>query len=108
MTKKLHVHKGDEVMIISGKDAGKKGKILEAQPQEGKVIVEGANIVVKHVKPKGPRQQGGRIKQESPLFASKVMLICPHCGKPSRTGKEIVEDGTKVRVCKKCGETITK
>ncbi len=108
MTKKLHVRKGDEVMVISGKDAGKKGKVLEAFPKDGKVTVEGVNIVTKHQKPRGMGQQGGRIQKEAPLYAAKVMLVCPHCGQRSRVGMRFMEDGTKVRYCKKCDETFTK
>jgi len=103
---KLHVKTNDNVMIISGKDKGKSGKVLEVSPKEGKVIVEGCNIVTKHVKPRAVGQQGGIVKAEAPLYACKVMPICPKCGKPTRVGKKVNEDGTKERVCKKCGVTF--
>ncbi len=105
---KLHVKTGDNVMIISGKDKGKKGKVLEVSPKEGKVIVEGCNLVTKHVKPRQMGQQGGIVKAEAALYACKVMPICPKCGKPTRVGHKINEDGKKVRVCKHaaCGETF--
>ena len=103
---KLHVKTNDNVMIISGKDKGKSGKVLEVSPKEGKVIVEGCNIVTKHVKPRAMGQQGGIVKAEAPLYACKVMPICPKCGKPTRVGKKVNEDGTKERVCKKCGVTF--
>ena len=103
---KLHVKTNDNVMIISGKDKGKSGKVLEVSPKEGKVIIEGCNIVTKHVKPRAMGQQGGIVKAEAPLYACKVMPICPKCGKPTRVGKKVNEDGTKVRVCKKCGVTF--
>ena len=103
---KLHVKTNDNVMIISGKDKGKSGKVLEVSPKEGKVIVEGCNIVTKHVKPRAMGQQGGIVKAEAPLYACKVMTICPKCGKPTRVGKKVNEDGTKERVCKKCGVTF--
>jgi large subunit ribosomal protein L24 len=105
---KVHVKTGDEVLIISGKDKGKKGKVLEVSPKEGKVIIEGCNMVTKHVKPRQMGQQGGIVKAEAPLYACKVMPICPKCGKPTRVGHKIMEDGTKVRQCKhaSCGETF--
>lgn len=104
----LHVKKGDTVMIISGKDRGQKGKVLEVSPKEGKIIVEGHNIATKHLKPRQMGQAGGIVKVESPLYASKVMLVCPKCGKPTRLAHKIFEDGTKARLCKNksCGETF--
>lgn len=101
---KVHVKTGDEVIIIQGKDRGKKGKVLQVAPSEGKVIVEGVNIVSKHVKPRKMGEAGGIIKAESALYADKVQLICPKCGMPTRVG-HIIEDGKKYRVCKKanCG-----
>ena len=102
---KLHVKKGDEVMIISGKDRGKKGKVLEISPSEGKVIVEGRNMVTKHVKPRRQGQLGGIVKAEGAIYACKVMPVCPKCDKPTRVGHKIDGD-KKVRVCKKCGATL--
>lgn len=100
----MHVKKGDQVVVISGKDRGKKSKVLVALPKEGKVILEGVNISKKHMKPSGQMQQGGIIEQESPIFASKVMLWCEKCKKGVRVGKKLLEDGSKVRYCKSCGE----
>ena len=94
---KVHVKTGDTVMIISGKERGNSGKVLQVSPKEGKVIVEGRNMVTKHVK---PRRQG--VKAEGALYASKVMPVCPKCGKATRVG-HTEKDGKKVRVCKKCG-----
>ena len=104
----LHVRTGDTVVILSGKDKGKKGKILEVSPTEKKVIIEGLNIVTKHVKPTRMGQQGGIVKAEAPIYASKVMACCPKCGKPTRVAHKINEDGTKSRVCKNsgCGQTF--
>ena len=102
---KLHVKKGDEVMIISGKDKGKKGKVLEISPSEGKVIVEGRNMVTKHVKPRRQGQLGGIVKAEGALYACKVMPICPKCDKPTRVGHKI-DGNKKVRVCKHCGANL--
>ena len=101
---KVHVKTGDEVIVIQGKDRGKRGKVLQVSPSEGKVIVEGVNIVSKHVKPRKMGEAGGILKAESALYADKVQLVCPKCGQPTRVG-HIVEDGKKFRVCKKasCG-----
>ena len=99
---KLHVKTGDTVVILSGKDKGQKGKILEASPKEGKVIVEGRNIVSKHVKPRKQGEAGGIIKAEGALYACKVMAVCPKCQKPTRPAHKIPGD-KKVRVCKHCG-----
>ena len=108
MNKKLHIKTGDTVMIISGNDKGKKGKVLEVSPKEGKVIVEGCNMVKKHVKPRKMGDQGGIISAEGALYASKVMVVCPHCNKPTRVGHKLLADGSKERVCKhaNCGETL--
>ena len=102
---KVHVKTGDKVVVINGKDRGKQGKVMQVSPSEGKVIVEGVNIVSKHVKPRKMGEAGGIIKAESALYADKVQLICPKCGRPTRVGHMIDEKGKKVRVCKKadCG-----
>jgi large subunit ribosomal protein L24 len=107
---KVHVKKGDSVYVLNGKDGGKKGKVLSvipaADPSNNKVLVEGVNIVTKHVKPRQGMQQGGLIHQESPINASKVMLICAKCNKPTKVGHKVLDNGAKARFCKKCGETI--
>ena len=102
---KLHVKKGDEVVVINGKDRGSRGKVMEVSPSEGKVIVEGVNLVTKHVKPRRMGEPGGLVKAESALYACKVQLICAKCGRPTRTGSKINAKGQKVRTCKKqdCG-----
>ncbi len=99
---KVHVKTGDQVTVIEGKDRGKTGKVLQVAPKEGKVIVEGVNIVSKHVKPKKMGEPGGIIKAESALYADKVQLVCPKCGKAVRVGHTTDKNGKKVRVCKKC------
>ena len=104
--KKVHVKTGDTVIIMSGRDRGEKGKVLAVSPKEGKVIVEGRNMVTKHVKPRRMGEQGGIIKAEGAIYASKVQLLCPRCGKPTRVAHKVYEDGTKERVCAKCGEAI--
>lgn len=103
---KVHVKTGDTVVILNGKDRGKKGKILAVSPKEGKVIVEGVNMVSKHVKPRRMGETGGIIKAESALYSSKVQVVCPRCGKATRVAHKILADGTKERICKKCGETL--
>ncbi len=105
---KMHVKTGDTVVILSGKDKGKQGKVLEVSPKENKVIVEGLNIATKHVKPRQMGQSGAIVSAEAPMYASKVMAVCPKCGKPTRVGHKIEADGTKSRVCKNadCGKTF--
>ena len=103
---KMHIKTGDTVMIMSGRDRGEKGKVLAVSPKEGKVIVEGHNLVTKHVKPRKMGDQGGIIKAEGAIYASKVQILCPRCGKPTRVKHKLYEDGTKERVCAKCGETL--
>lgn len=98
---KVHVKTGDKVVVINGKYRGKQGKVMQVSPSEGKVIVEGVNIVTKHVKPRSAEEQGGLIKAESALYADKVQLVCPKCGRPTRVGHKINAKGKKVRVCKK-------
>ena len=106
MSNKVHVKTGDEVVVINGKSRGKRGKVLHVSPSEGKVIVEGVNIVTKHVKPRKAGQEGGIVKTEGAMYASKVQLVCPHCGKPTRIAHKIMDDGSKKRSCKKCSEVL--
>ena len=106
MNKKVHVKTGDTVMVISGDDKGKKGKVMAVSPKEGKLIVEGVNMVSKHVKPKRMGEAGGILKAEGAMYASKVQIICPRCKKPTRIGHKLNEDGTKSRICVKCGEAL--
>ncbi|HHT50262.1 MAG TPA: 50S ribosomal protein L24 [Eubacteriaceae bacterium] len=103
---KVHVKKGDNVVVIAGKDKGKQGKILAVLPKENRVIVEGINMITKHMKPSANMQGGGIIHQEGKIHASNVMYHCPKCKKGVRTGVKFLEDGTKTRYCKKCGETF--
>lgn len=103
---KLHVRKNDTVVVVSGKDKGKTGEVLKVSPKNGKVIVNGVNIVKKHQKPTRANAQGGIIEREGAIFSSKVMLYCTKCKNATRISNKILEDGTKVRLCKKCGETL--
>ncbi len=108
----MHVKTGDEVLIITGKDRGKRGKIKQALPKENRVVVEGLNIVKRHMKARGPGRPSGIIEMEAPIHVSNVMLICPHCGRAARTGKRFLEETDhkgrprKVRFCKACGEVV--
>ena len=101
----MNIRKDDKVVVLSGKDKGKQGKILTADPKAAKVIVEGVNVATKHQKPRKQGEEGGIIKVETPIYASKVQLVCPKCGKATRVGHKIT-DGKKVRVCKKCGAEL--
>ena len=105
---KMYIKKNDKVVVISGKDKGKKGKVLVAEPKEGRIVVEKINMMTKHEKPKGQGKPGGIVHQEAPMYASKVMLVCGECGKPTRIAFKLLEDKSKVRVCKKCGATFDK
>ena len=106
MENKINVKTGDTVYVLTGKNRGKKGKILSVQPKKGTVIVENVNIVKRHTKPRRMNELGGIIDKEAPIHRSNVMLICPSCGKPTKIGKLILENGQKARVCKKCNEII--
>ena len=101
----MNIKKDDKVVVLSGKDKGKQGKILVSTPKAAKVIVEGVNVATKHQKPRKQGEEGGIIKVETPIYASKVQLVCPKCGKATRVGHKIT-DGKKIRVCKKCGAEI--
>ncbi len=103
---KVHVKKDDTVIVASGDDRGKTGKVLEVSPKEGKVIVQGVGIVKKHVKPRPPQENGGIVEVEGAMYASKVQIVCPRCKKPTRVGHKLYEDGTKSRICVKCGEAL--
>ena len=101
----MNIKTNDKVIVITGKDKGKEGKVMSADPKGMKVIVEGVNVATKHQKPRKQGQDGGIIKVETPIYASKVALYCEKCGKGVRVGYKFV-DGKKVRVCKKCGAEI--
>lgn len=108
----MHVKTGDEVLIITGKDKGKRGKIKLAQPKKSRVVVEGLNMIKRHMKQRGPGRPGGIIEMEAPIQVSNVMLICPRCGRAARTGKRFLEETDhkgrprKVRFCKACDEVV--
>ena len=106
----MNIKKDDKVIVLSGKDKGKQGKVLSADPKAMKVVVEGVNVATKHQKPMKQGQDGGIIKVETPIYVSKVQLVCPKCGKATRVGHKIVkktisgkEKNISIRVCKQCG-----
>lgn len=103
---KLHICTGDTVEVLTGKDKGKRGKVLSVVTGKGQATVEGVNVATKHTKPRKQGEQGGIVKQEVPIGASKLMRVCPKCNKPTRLGHKILPDGNKSRACKKCGELI--
>ena len=102
---KMNIKKDDVVVVLSGKYKGKQGKVLEVMPKERKVVVEKINMVSRHTRPRKQGEEGGIIRKEAPLYACKVMRVCPKCDKPTRAASKIV-DGKKVRVCKHCGAEI--
>ena len=101
----MNVKKNDTVVVLSGKDKGKRGKVLSVDPKTRKVVVEKVNMASRHQKPRKQGDEGGIIQKEIPLYASKVMTVCPKCSKPTRVAHKI-EGGKKVRVCKHCGAEI--
>jgi len=103
---KFRVRKGDTVMIMTGKDKGKTGKVLEVDRSSRRVFVEKLNIIKRHMKPSQQHRQGGIIEKEGPIQISNVMIVCHNCGKTSRVGMRRIDDGQKLRYCKKCGEVI--
>ena len=103
----MKLRREDNVIVIRGRDRGKKGKVTQTLPKSNRVLVEGVNIVTKHMKPtQGVRQGGGIIQKEMPIRTSSVMLVCASCDKPSRIGFRIMADGVKARYCKACEEVI--
>lgn len=102
---KLSVKRGDTVLVLAGKDNGKTGKILAAYPKENRVLVEGVNIATKAKKPRSAQEKGGIFKEEAPIDASNVMVVCPVCGKATRVAHSVI-DGKKVRTCKKCNASL--
>ena len=100
------IKKNDKVIILSGKEQGKIGNVLKVDSEKGRAIVEKINVVKRHSKPSAANAQGGIIEKEAPIHISNLMIICNKCAEPTRIGKRILDDGSKVRVCKKCGEIL--
>ena len=103
---KMHVKRGDKVVVIAGKDKGKEGNVIAAFPEQNKVIVEGVAVAKKHQKARMQGQASAIIDKEMPIDASNVRRVCPKCGKPARVGVKVFDDGSKAKYCKKCGETF--
>ena len=101
----MNIRKDDKVIVLSGKDKGKEGKVLSADPKNGKVVVEGVNVASRHTKPRKQGQEGGILKINTPIYACKVQVVCPKCGKPTRVAHKL-ENGKNVRVCKHCGAEL--
>jgi large subunit ribosomal protein L24 len=103
------LRKNDSVLIITGKDRGKRGRVLKVLPDKNRLIVEGVNIIKRHTKANPQRGiKGGLVEREASLHASNVQLLCPECGKPTRLGRKILGDGRKVRICRKCEGVVDK
>jgi large subunit ribosomal protein L24 len=105
--KQYHIKKNDMVMVTTGKDKGKTGKVLRVVKKKDRIIVEKINMIKKHVKP-SQKSKGGIMERENPIHVSNVMVYCEKCAKPVRVGKKMLEDGKKIRFCKKCDEAIDK
>lgn len=102
----MHIRAGDTVAVIRGDDKGVTGKVLKIDREAGKVVVEGVNRVYKHVRRSQRNPQGGRLSKEMPVQISNVLLVCPSCNRPTRTGSQVAGDGSKQRVCRKCGKSV--
>lgn len=102
----MNIVKKDKVIVLSGRDKGKTGEVLSANPKAGKVVVQGVSVATKHQKPRKQGEEGGIIKVETPIYACKVMVVCPKCGKPTRVAHKVGDNGKKVRVCKHCGAEL--
>ena len=102
----MHIKTNDTVIVLSGRDKGKSGKVMRVDVKDAKVLVEGVSVAKRHQKPRKQGEAGGIISKETPIYASKVMRVCPKCDKPTRPAHSFKDDGTKVRVCKKCGAEI--
>ena len=103
---KCHLKLNDQVEVLTGKDKGRVGKIIKIDRERGRAVVEKLNVIKRHTKPSAMNQQGGIIEKEASMDLSNLMLICPKCAKTVRVGKKTLEDGTRVRVCKKCNESV--
>ncbi len=102
----MKIRKNDTVIILAGKDRGKRGKVRRALPGKNRVLVEGLNMIKRHSRARRAARQAGIIELEAPLHVSNVMLLCNKCGKPTRVGFRFLDDGKKVRVCRSCAEAI--
>jgi large subunit ribosomal protein L24 len=103
------IRKNDNVVVTTGKDRGKRGRVVRLVPEKNRLVVEGVNIIKRHTRPNPQKNvKGGVVEREAPLHASNVQIVCPECGKPTRIGKKVLDDGRKVRVCRKCDGVLDK
>jgi large subunit ribosomal protein L24 len=103
------IRKNDNVLVVTGKDRGKRGRVLKVLPEKNRLVIEGVNFIKRHTKPNPQRNiKGGVVEREASLHASNVQLVCPECGKPTRLGRKILGDGRKVRICRKCEGVVDK
>jgi large subunit ribosomal protein L24 len=103
------IRRNDTVVVTTGKDRGKRGRVLKVVPDKNRLVVEGVNFIKRHTKPNPQRNiKGGLVEREAPLHASNVQIVCPECGKPTRLGRRLLEDGRKVRICRKCEGVVDK
>lgn len=102
----MKIKTGDKIKVLQGKDKGKQGKVIQVMPKDNKVVIEGINLFIKHVKPKKEREKGQRVEFPVAMDVSKVMLVCPRCGKAARIGHKLLENGKRVRVCGKCKDVV--
>jgi len=103
------VRKNDNVLVMTGKDRGKRGRVLKVLPEKNRVVVEGVNLIKRHTKPNPQRQiKGGLVEREAPMHASNVQVVRPECGKATRIGRKVLGDGRKVRICRKCEGVVDK
>jgi large subunit ribosomal protein L24 len=102
----VQIRKNDSVMVISGKEKGKTGKVLRVLPKEDSVLIERLNLVKRHSRPRGPKQPGGIVEKEASIPVSNLMIMCDKCNAPVRIGHKILNDGGKIRICRRCGEAL--
>ena len=103
------IRKNDNVLVIAGRDRGKRGRVLQVLPEKNRIVVEGVNLIKRHTRPNPQRQvKGGIVEREASLHASNVQLVCPECGAATRIGRQILGDGRKVRICRKCKGVVDK
>ena len=108
MLVKVKIRRGDMVVVLTGRERGKRGKVLRVMPEKSRVLVEHVNMIKRHQKPTQKLRQGGIIEREGPIHLSNVQIVCTRCSQPSRTGVKVLEDGRKTRVCRRCHESIDK
>lgn len=102
----MKLHKNDSVMVVTGRERGKTGKVLRVLPERNQAIIERVNLVKRHTRPRGPQQTGGILEKEAPIHLSNLMIMCDKCNAPVRIGRKVLADGEKVRICRRCGEPL--